>query len=107
MYERALFYSQNDFLSSEFHLGKMLHLTNQFNKALKFLSNVVGKLPNDQDVYNARGSVYQDMGNHLFAIRDFNHALKLNPDNSLSYYYRGMSKLKSKLFFEALDDFLK
>jgi len=28
MYEKALFYSENDFISSEFHLGKMLHLTN-------------------------------------------------------------------------------
>jgi hypothetical protein len=41
MYERALFESNNDFISSEFHLGKMLHLTNNFSQALKFLCYVV------------------------------------------------------------------
>lgn len=58
MYERALFEADNDFISSEFHLGKMLHLTNQFSKALKFLCSVVSKIPDDINAYIARGQVY-------------------------------------------------
>lgn len=55
MYERALFFANNDFVSAEFHLGKMLHLNNNFGYALKFLCNVVSKIPEDINVYIARG----------------------------------------------------
>ena len=34
------------------------------------------KIPTDKTVYIARGVVYQDMGNHSFAIKDFNSALE-------------------------------
>eukprot|EP00347_Sterkiella_histriomuscorum_P006605 403352130 len=105
MYEKALFYAENDFISSEFHLGKMLHLTNQFQEGLKRLSNVVSKIPDDIEVYIQRGQVYQDMGNHQFAVKDFNKALELNSEKPEAFYYRGISKMKSKLYYEALEDF--
>ncbi len=58
MYEQALFYSDYNYISSEFHYGKMLHQTNQFALSLKYLSNVVNKLPNDLNAFIARGHVY-------------------------------------------------
>ena len=77
MYKQALLLSEN-FISSRFHLGQMYHRTNQFHKALKCYSNVLQKLPEDKTVYIARGLVYQDMGNHQFAINDFNQAIKID-----------------------------
>ncbi len=47
------------------------------------------------------------MGNHQFAVNDFNKAISMNSEKSEAYYYRGISKMKSKLLFEALDDFTK
>lgn len=47
MYENALFFAQGEYISSEFHLGKMLHLTNQFQESLKRLTNVVQRMPDD------------------------------------------------------------
>lgn len=58
MYQRALFLSDNKFVSSQFHLGKMYHLTNQFNLALKCMSNVASELGEDKSVYIARGQIY-------------------------------------------------
>lgn len=85
----------------------MYHRTNQFHKALKCFSNVLAKLPEDKTVYIARGLVYQDMGNHQFAVNDFNAAIKLDAHFSEAYYRRGVSQLKSRRYVEAIDDFRK
>jgi len=58
------------------------------------------------EIYLDRGRVYQDMGNHHFAIQDFNESLKWNP-TSLAHYYSGISKLKSKDYLNAEEDFKK
>lgn len=34
------------------------------------------------------------MGNHQFAVRDFNRALELDSEKSEAYYYRGISQMK-------------
>ena len=47
------------------------------------------------------------MGNHQFAIEDFNQALKLDPKSREAYYFRGVSQMKSKTFKEAEEDFLQ
>lgn len=47
------------------------------------------------------------MGNHAFAIKDFNKALELDPSNSDCYYFKGISRLKAKDYSEALEDFKK
>jgi tetratricopeptide (TPR) repeat protein len=85
----------------------MYHRTNQFHKALKCFSNVLEKLPEDKTVYIARGLVYQDMGNHQFAVNDFNSAINLDPNFAEAYYRRGVSKLKSRRYHEAIEDFRK
>ena len=45
------------------------------------------------------------MGNHQFAIQDFNSAIKCEPDFADSFFYRGVSKLKSRRYMDAIDDF--
>lgn len=45
------------------------------------------------------------MGNHQYAIADFEKAIELDPDYSLSHYHLGVSKLKSRLVREAKEDF--
>ena len=47
------------------------------------------------------------MGNHQFAVNDFNLAIKIDLEFSDAYYRRGVSKLKSKLYHEAIADFKK
>lgn len=63
------------------------------------------KIPNDKTVYIARGVVYQDMGNHQLAIKDFNKSIEIDPELSEGYYRRGFSKLANKNFHEAIEDF--
>jgi len=64
------------------------------------------KIPTDRTVFIARGVVYQDMGNHSFAISDFNNALSIDTELSEAFYRRGISKLYSKSYNEAIKDFM-
>jgi len=45
------------------------------------------------------------MGNHQFAVNDFNSAIKIDESFSEAYYRRGVSKLKSRRYHESIDDF--
>lgn len=44
------------------------------------------------------------MGNHQFAIEDFNNAILLASDSLEPYFLRGLSHLKSKAFKDAEND---
>ena len=86
----------------------MYRRTEKFHDALQQFTKVQELLPNDKTIYIQRGLVYQDMGNHQFAIRDFEKAIKLEPDYALSWFHKGVSKLKSGLIRdEAIEDFLR
>jgi len=104
MFKQAITISEN-FIGSRFHLGLMYHRLNRFDKALKCFSNVLLKMPKDKTVYIARGLVYQDMGNHQFAINDFNSAIAIEATYSEAFYRRGISQLKSRRYIEAIEDF--
>lgn len=45
------------------------------------------------------------MGNHSFAIQDFEEAIRIDPGYSLSHFHLGVSKLKSRHIREAIEDF--
>lgn len=45
------------------------------------------------------------MGNHQFAINDFNQAIAIEPRYSEAFYRRGISQLKSRRYMEAIEDF--
>lgn len=72
---------------------------------MKCFSKVLEKIPNDKTVYIERGLVYQEMGNQQYAIKDFNKAIELDTQISIGFYRRGLSKLATKEFHEAIEDF--
>lgn len=90
MFKQSLSISDH-YIGSRFHLGLMCHKLNRFDKALKYFSGVIMKTPQDKTTYIARGLVYQDMGNHQFAINDFNHALAIEPKYAEAFFRRGIS----------------
>jgi tetratricopeptide (TPR) repeat protein len=51
--------------------------------------------------------VYQDMGNHNFAIKDFEKAIELDPVYQIAFFLKATSKIKSNLVHEAIKDFLE
>jgi tetratricopeptide (TPR) repeat protein len=59
------------------------------------LTKVIEQLPDDKTVYIERGLVFKDMGNHHFAIEDFQRAIEIDKSCILAYFYSGTSKLKS------------
>ena len=109
MYRKALEVDEK-YYASRFHLGQMLHKADQFQEALMCFSMVVENYDKDKEIFIQRGRVYQDMGNHQFAIEDFNRAIE-NFDNHAeglnAFYYRGISRLKSKELDGAEKDFNK
>lgn len=58
----------------------------------------------DKSVYIARGLVYKDMGNFKLAQQDFTQSIYLDLKLSEGYYYRGLCKLATKNYKEAIDD---
>ena len=95
----------NTFISSMFHLGLMYRRTEKFHEALQQFTKVQELLPNDKTIYIQRGLVYQDMGNHEYAIEDFKEAIQKDPEYALSHFHMGVSKLKSKDIRSAIVDF--
>lgn len=95
------------FFGARFHLGNMYHKNHQFQEARKCFSDVLANYSTDKKIYVNRGQVYQDMGNHQFAIMDFDEAIKIDDAYSEAYYHRGVSKLKSKSYIEAIEDLNK
>ena len=88
-----------------FHLGLMYRRTEKFHEALQQFTKVQELLPNDKTIYIQRGLVYSDMGNHQYAIQDFKTAIEIEPEYGPSHFHMGVSKLKSRLVHEAIEDF--
>ena len=59
------------------------------------------------DAYHYRGIAYSKKNLYDRAIKDFNQALALNPDDVDAYYDRGLTYLKKSIYHEALADFDK
>lgn len=47
------------------------------------------------------------MGNNQLAIKDFSKAIEIDPQLSEGYFRRGVSKLASKTYHDAIKDFSK
>lgn len=65
--------------------------------------------PNDHKAYNYRGLIcyYLDKGTREQAIRDFDKAIRLNPNEASYYYNRGLVYKISWYDKQAIDDFYK
>ena len=80
----------------------MYHRSFDFIEALKCFSKVLLKIKDDKTVYVARGTVFQDMGNHELAIKDFEDAIAIDPQFSEGYYRMGRSKYALKRYDDAI-----
>lgn len=85
----------------------MFRRINNFSEALRQFTRVQQKMSNDKTVYIQRGMVYQDMGNHNFAIKDFERALELDPSYQIAFFLKGTSRLKSNQIQDAIKDFME
>jgi len=47
------------------------------------------------------------MGNHNFAIKDFERALELDPSYQIAFFLKGTSRLKSNQIQDAIKDFME
>lgn len=55
--------------------------------------------------YNGRGLAHDSIGNHLYAIEDFNRAIEINPGYGDAYMNRGNSYCRCGRYNQALEDF--
>ena len=105
-FEQSLQYCST-FITSMFHLGLMYRRLERYHEALQQFTKVAEHLPHDKTIYIQRGLVYQDMGNHQYAIRDFKSAIEIDPEYALSHFHLGVSKLKSRQIHKAIKYFKK
>ena len=56
-------------------------------------------------IYNNRGTAFDDKGDYDRAIRDFNEAIRLNPNAETAYYGRGYAYKKKGDYDHAIQDF--
>ncbi|KAH9495066.1 hypothetical protein Btru_018739 [Bulinus truncatus] len=95
------------------HLGALLSLAQGF----KELSNVRGALakfnqslhiqPNNSMVYNLRGNMMFNTGDHQAAISDYERCLSSDPHNPNCQYMKGASKIILGQFYDGLRDTTK
>ncbi|MBI5542328.1 MAG: tetratricopeptide repeat protein, partial [Deltaproteobacteria bacterium] len=69
----------DEFLSEILNLGRSHFQRKQYQKAEKYLSQVLEQNQSFADVYNMLGVIYHDQGSFARAQRAFEAALKLNP----------------------------
>lgn len=94
-----------DHIPSHFHMGLMLHRLERLPEALEAYEKVISYVDDDELIYESRGLVYQDQGDHVRAVDDFSKAIALEEDNGENYYHRGESMLRLREFHKAVDDF--
>ena len=90
---------------SRYHCGLMLHRLGELEEAVAVFDHVLSEVKDDRLVYESRGLVYQDMGKHAHAVKDFTMALQLDDDLGENYYHRGESRLRLGQLDAALDEF--
>lgn len=69
----------------------------KYENALSDIENAINLTPNDVYLYNLRGIMYSDLGlstknenYYNMAIKDFDIAITLNPDNALFHYNKAL-----------------
>ncbi len=57
--------------------------------------------------FNLLGTRFADEGNYVEALRNFNRAIEIDPDNATAYYNKGTVKVKLGDLTGSKNDFLK
>ena len=90
--------------------GVEAHQNNNLDDAITYYTEVIS-LDSDSSIvplaYNNRGSAYQSKDEIDRAIKDYNKAIKLNPDYALAYYNRGSAYQSKDEIDRAIKDYNK
>jgi hypothetical protein len=73
--------------------------------ALTYLDLAVGLNPNDAVLYNNRGLVKKELGQHQQAIEDYSRAIYLNPKYAVAHNNRGVARYALAMYEQAIEDY--
>jgi len=76
-----------------------------FDQVIMDYSQAIRLEPNNNKLYNERGTTYSDMGDIDWAIADFNQAIKMAPNDYDSYNNRGSVYVIKRDYNSAIEDF--
>lgn len=85
------------FYAAILHQGLMFRRIQNYKDAVKMLTKVQLVHPGDKTILYERGLVYQMMGNHERAIKDFEAAIELSPKYPEALFALGTSRLKGEV----------
>ena len=74
------------------------------DKAVEYFSDAIRRNPSPY-AFRARGIIWEDLQNLDMAIVDFSKAIRLDPNQSISYEYRGNAQFKRKDYDQAIADY--
>lgn len=78
----------------------------EFQKAIDDYTNAIKVNPNSA-AYSGRCLTYYDFGKYEEAAADCSEAISLKPNTAMSYYYRGLARIKFEQNALAINDFRK
>ena len=81
-----------------------MQLTNR-TEEMGFVVSDLSRL--SAQTYNLLGTRYADEGNYVEALRYFNRAIEIDPDNATAYFNKGTVKVKLGDLTGSKNDFLK
>ena len=98
-------YSLNESSACEYYdRGLEQYERGNLEHALVDFTSAVRLNPTFEQAFNARGSVYGDLGQDTLALRDFDEAIRLAPDRTLAYSNRAVILYKYGHIYRALQD---
>ena len=92
-------------LASAFAQATTLHQAGRLSEAEQIYRQILQPLPKHFESRFLLGVIYAQRGNHADAVRQFDVALKLNPNNAAVHNSRGVALGKLKRVTEALASF--
>lgn len=81
--------------------------SNEIEKALKAVQELVGQNPDDPEAYQVEALAFNNLGEHEKAVKSLNNAIKLDPTNAVSYVFRAGEFCFLKQYHRALKDYNK
>ncbi|MFM7024264.1 MAG: tetratricopeptide repeat protein [Flavobacteriales bacterium] len=75
--------------------------------AIAFFDNQIKEDSTDLSAYMNRGAYYAELGLHVQAIKDYNKALSIEPNQAIVYYNRALSKARFMYTLDACKDLKK
>ena len=90
-----------------FSLAIENHKKKEFVLAKKYYEEVLKTYNNHCQTHNNLGLVFKELNQLNNAIKCFKKAIEIEPNDSMAYYNRGISKRKLKDNYGAISDYTK